>query len=62
MLNYLLSILGLAALTACWVLFQLWLKKQDPDRGEGCVGCSRGCESGNDGAPRPSDKTDAGGD
>jgi hypothetical protein len=62
MLNYLLSILGLAALTSCWVLFQLWLKKQDPDQGEGCVGCSRGCESRNDGAPRPSDKTDAGGD
>jgi hypothetical protein len=44
MLNHLLSILGLATLTALWVVFQLWLKKQDPDRDERCIGCGSGCK------------------
>jgi hypothetical protein len=44
MLSYLLSILGLAVLTALWMVFQLWLKKQDPEREEGCVGCGANCK------------------
>ena len=45
MWNHLLAILGLAALCAAWVLFQLWLKRADPDPGDsdaGCMGCG-GC-------------------
>jgi len=44
MLNYILSILGLAILTALWMVFQLWLKKQDPEREDGCVGCGANCK------------------
>jgi len=44
MLNHLIAILGLAALTALWVVFQLWLKKQDPEREDGCVGCGANCK------------------
>ena len=43
MLGYLLSIGGLIALCAAWVLFQLWLKRIDPGyRGlqGGCGGCA----------------------
>jgi hypothetical protein len=53
MLNHLLAILGLAALTALWMVFQLWLKKQDPGREEGCVGCGANCKRQNhDSDPR----------
>lgn len=48
---HLVSILGLTALCAAWVLFQLWLKRHDPLQGDfekrckgGCSGCS--CEAG----------------
>ncbi len=47
MLTYLLSIIGLAALCAAWVAFQLWLKKTDPDHCElevRCGGCGGHCE------------------
>jgi hypothetical protein len=44
MLNYLLAIVGLAALTALWVVFQLWLQKLDPDQKDRCVGCGSNCE------------------
>jgi hypothetical protein len=44
MLNYLFAIFGLAALTALWVVFQLWLQKHDPDQKDRCVGCSNNCE------------------
>ncbi len=48
MLNYLLPLLGLVALCAAWMLFQLWLARQDPEKAEGyrpgCGACSRkGC-------------------
>ena len=49
MLRYLLPILGLAALCAGWVLFQLWLKRVDPDAPNPdtrCAGCG-GCRSRN---------------
>ncbi len=42
---HLLSILGLVALCSGWVLFQLWLKRQDPDLEKRCGNCgSCGCE------------------
>ena len=44
MLNYLISILGLAALTALWMVFQLWLKKHDPEQENRCVGCGANCK------------------
>ena len=47
MLNYLLAIVGLAALTALWVVFQLWLQKHDPDQKDRCVGCGSNCERKN---------------
>ena len=42
MLTHLFAILGLVALCAAWVLFQLWLKRVDPeqcDSNKGCMGC-----------------------
>ena len=48
MLNHLLAILGLTVLTALWVVFQLWLKKVDPQRSDRCIGCGSGCKP-NDG-------------
>ncbi len=45
MLEHLFGILGLVALCAGWVLFQEWLKRVDPERGEFKAGCS-GCGSG----------------
>jgi hypothetical protein len=45
MLNYLLSILGLAALTALWMVFQLWLKRHDPEQDGRCIGCGANCKS-----------------
>ena len=53
MLNYLLAIIGLAILTALWTVFQLWLKKQDPQRDDRCVGCGANCR-------RERDETDPG--
>lgn len=44
MLNHLFAIFGLAALTALWVVFQLWLQKHDPDQKDRCVGCGSNCE------------------
>ena len=44
MMNYLLSILGLAALTALWMVFQLWLKKRDPEQDGRCIGCGANCK------------------
>jgi hypothetical protein len=45
MLIYALSLLGLVALCAGWMLFQLWLERQDPDKQggyqPGCGACSR---------------------
>jgi hypothetical protein len=31
MIVYLMAILGLAVLCALWVLFQLWIRKHDPE-------------------------------
>jgi hypothetical protein len=49
MLDHLFGILGLVALCAGWVLFQEWLKRVDPEKGNfkaGCAGCgSCSCES-----------------
>ena len=47
MLSNLLAILGLTALCAAWVWFQIWLKRQDPDKPSlhsGCGGCGKRCE------------------
>ena len=44
MLNYLFAIFGLAALTALWVVFQLWLQKHDPEQTDRCVGCGSNCK------------------
>ncbi len=44
MLNHLLALLGLVGLCAGWMVFQLWLGKQDADRKDGyrpgCGACS----------------------
>ena len=48
MLNYLFAIVGLAALTALWVVFQLWLQKQDPEQKDRCVGCGSKCKRKNE--------------
>ena len=53
MLNYLIAILGLAILTSLWVVFQLWLKKHDPESADRCVGCGANCK-------RQGDKTNEG--
>jgi len=48
-MNHLLSIIGLVALCAGWVLFQQWLKRMDPEKGDfeaRCAGCgSCDCKS-----------------
>jgi len=53
MWTHLLSILGLAALCAAWVMFQLWLKRQDPElekRCHNCGSCHRDPDEGPDGS------------
>ncbi|KRT54063.1 hypothetical protein Ga0074115_102165 [endosymbiont of Ridgeia piscesae] len=49
MWTHLLALLGLAALCGSWIIFQDWLKRQDPSyRGykAGCGACGNGaCES-----------------
>ena len=47
MLNYLIAIFGLAALTALWVVFQLWLQKHDPEQKDRCASCGSNCERKN---------------
>lgn len=45
MLNYIISILALTGLCACWVLFQMWLRKHDPRKElfeNRCGGCASG--------------------
>ena len=49
MLDHLLAIVGLAILTALWTAFQLWLKKQDPQREDRCTGCGANCRRGKGG-------------
>ena len=44
MLDYLLAILGLAILTSLWMVFQLWLKKHDPEQEDRCIGCGSNCK------------------
>ena len=47
MTSYLYALLALTALCAFWAVFQLWLKKTDPDtaeRGNRCGGCNGQCE------------------
>ena len=47
MWTYVLPILALVALCAVWVLFQLWLKRLDPDSADmeiRCGGCTNQCE------------------
>ena len=39
MLSYLFALLGLVLLCVGWVLFQLWLERQDPQRGGFRPGC-----------------------
>jgi hypothetical protein len=48
MLNYLLAILGLTILTSLWMVFQLWLKKHDPEQEDRCIGCGSNCKRQND--------------
>jgi len=45
MLGYLFSLIGLTALCALWVVFQLWLKRQEPNHPGLNVGCGA-CKSG----------------
>ncbi|MEW7977004.1 MAG: hypothetical protein AB2814_06055 [Candidatus Sedimenticola endophacoides] len=58
MLNHLLALLGLSLLCALWVLFQRWLLRREPGRGEayrpGCGACAnKGCaEREGGGAPQ----------
>ncbi|WP_172840323.1 hypothetical protein [Solemya pervernicosa gill symbiont] len=44
-MGYLISLLGLTALCAFWVVFQLWLKKQEPNHAGFKAGCGA-CKSG----------------
>ncbi len=39
MLGYLISLLGFVALCVCWVLFQRWLAKHDPDQAAMRISC-----------------------
>ena len=48
MLNYLLAILGLTILTSLWMVFQLWLKKKDPEQEDRCIGCGSNCKRQDD--------------
>ena len=56
MIDHLISLLGLTLLCAGWMVFQLWLKKQDPDRGSYKPGCGA-CQSGSCGAPAQQSET-----
>ena len=49
MIGYLISLLGLTLLCAGWMMFQLWLKRQDPDRAGYKPGCGA-CQGGSCGA------------
>ena len=49
MMTHLLALLGLVGLCAGWMLFQIWLSKQDPSKKlgyrPGCGSCGNGsCE------------------
>ena len=47
MTTYIFSLLGIVALCAFWALFQLWLKRVDPEgaeRGNKCGGCNGQCQ------------------
>ena len=47
MATHIFSLLGLVALCVFWAVFQLWLKKKDPDAAERpakCGGCNEPCE------------------
>ena len=50
MIDYLISLLGLTLLCAGWMVFQLWLKKQDPERAGYKPGCGA-CQGGSCGMP-----------
>jgi hypothetical protein len=50
MIDYLISLLGLTLLCAGWMMFQLWLKRQDPERENFRPGCGA-CKGGSCGAP-----------
>lgn len=52
MLDYLIPLIGLSLLCAGWVVFQLWLKRVDPDRNNYQPGCG-GCKGGACGTPTP---------
>ncbi len=47
MLSYLLAILGLAAMCAIWMMVQLWIANDDPNRansGMCCGACTSDCK------------------
>lgn len=50
MLDYLIPLFGLTLLCAGWVMFQLWLKRTDPERSNYQPGCG-GCKGGACGMP-----------
>ncbi len=54
MFGYLMSLLGLTLLCAGWMVFQLWLKKQDPQRAGYKPGCGA-CQGGSCGVPPKSE-------
>ena len=43
-MNHLLALIGLTLLCAAWIMFQLWLKRVDPNKGEFQPGCGA-CQS-----------------
>jgi hypothetical protein len=58
---YLWSVLGLAALCALWVSFQIWLRRQDPSGGdleERCRGCGT-CDCASDSRQKESAAEDS---
>lgn len=48
MMTYIYSLLGFVSLCVFWAIFQLWLRKYDPDaaeRSNRCGGCNGQCEN-----------------
>ncbi len=43
-MNHFLALIGLTLLCAAWILFQLWLKRLDPSKGDYQPGCGA-CQS-----------------
>jgi hypothetical protein len=44
-MTHLLALIGFTLLCAVWIVFQLWLKRADPERGDFHPGCGA-CQGG----------------